>query len=52
MPTWYCWKHSVLAKGSSKCGTLEVFQKIKAQHLLQRPKLVLPYPSLQAIAVL
>ncbi len=32
--------------------TWDVFQNIKAQHPLQRPKLVLPYPRLQAIAVL
>jgi hypothetical protein len=32
--------------------TWKIFQKIKTQYPLQRPKLVLPYPRLQAIAVL
>jgi hypothetical protein len=30
----------------------EVFHRIKSRYPLQRPKLYLPYPKLQAIAVL
>ena len=45
--------HKMLSSRSRKgCVPWEVFHRIKTRFPLQRPKLYLPYPELQAIAVL
>jgi group II intron reverse transcriptase/maturase len=46
------WRKMLNSRNREGRVTWEIFQKIKAQYPLQRPKLVLPYPMLQAIAVL
>lgn len=46
------WRKMLNSRNREGRVTWEVFQKIKAQYPLQRPKLALPYPKLQASAVL
>ena len=46
------WRKMLNSRNREGRVTWEVFQKIKTLYPLQRPKLVLPYPKLQAIAVL
>src|SRR5664280_1406406 len=46
------WRKMLDSRNREGRVTWEIFQKIKAQYPLQRPRLVLPYPMLQAIAVL
>ena len=46
------WRKMLNSRNREGRVTWEIFQKIKAQYPLQRPRLVLPYPMLQAIAVL
>jgi RNA-directed DNA polymerase len=46
------WRKMLSSRNREGRVTWEVFHKIKACYPLQRPKLVLPYPRLQAIAVL
>lgn len=46
------WRKMLNSRNREGRVTWEIFQKIKTQYPLQRPKLVLPYPKLQAIAVL
>lgn len=47
-----CWRKMLSSRNREGRVTWEVFHKIKTCYPLQRPKLVLPYPKLQAIAVL
>ena len=44
------WRKMLNSRNREGRVTWEVFQKIKTQYPLQRPKLVLSYPRLQAIA--
>jgi len=46
------WRKMLSSRNREGRVTWEVFHKIKTCYPLQRPKLVLPYPKLQAIAVL
>ena len=46
------WRKMLNSRNREGRVTWEVFQRIKTLHPLQRPKLLLPYPKLQAIAVL
>jgi RNA-directed DNA polymerase len=46
------WREMLNSRNREGRVTWETFQKIKTLYPLQRPKLVLPYPKLQAIAVL
>jgi len=46
------WRKMLNSRNREGRVTWEIFQKIKASYPLQRPKLVHPYPRLQAIAVL
>ena len=46
------WRKNLCCRNREGRVTWEVFHKIKARFPLQRPRLVFPYPRLQAIAVL
>ena len=46
------WRKMLNSRNREGRVTWEIFQKIKAHYPLQQPKHVLPYPRLQAIAVL
>jgi len=46
------WRKMLNSRNREGRVTWEVFHKIKTHYPLQRPKLALPYPKLQAIAVL
>jgi group II intron reverse transcriptase/maturase len=47
-----CWRKMLGSRNREGQVTWDVFLKIKTCYPLQQPKLVLPYPRLQAIAVL
>ena len=46
------WRFMLCSRNREGRMTWEIFNKIEARFPLQRPRLVLPYPRLQAIAVL
>jgi hypothetical protein len=46
------WRKMLSSRSRKGSVPWEVFHRIKARFPLQRPKLYLPYPELQAIAVL
>ena len=46
------WRFMLRSSNREGRMTWEIFNKIEARFLLQRPRLVLPYPRLQALAVL
>jgi RNA-directed DNA polymerase len=47
-----CWRRMLCRRSRKGAVSWEVFQRIKQRFPLQRPKLLLPYPKLQQLAVL